>query len=184
MSKKKERREASKHVENMAQNEQPEATEQVEGGQEAVAAASEGSGEIDWKDKYLRLLAEFDNYKKRIERERQVWAQEGQARLAYDLLQVMDDFERALEAMERMDDLASLKEGVRLIHQKLEKVFREHEIHPIEAVGAPFDPEIHEALTTVPAPSEEHKNRVVEQVQKGYTHRGKVLRHPKVVVGK
>ena len=158
-----------------------EPTEQAEAAEETAQTAEET---VDWKDKYVRLLAEFDNYKKRIERERTQWMHEGQARLAFDLLQVMDDFERALEAMETAEDVAAVKEGVQLIHQKLQKVFQQHEIHPIEAVGQPFDPDIHEAMTMIPAPSEEHKDKVIEQVQKGYTHRGKVLRHPKVVVGK
>ncbi len=139
---------------------------------------------VDWKDKYIRLLAEFDNYQKRMRQEREEWFREGQARLALDLLSVMDDFERALKAFEKSDDVASLKEGVMLIYKKLEKTLHQHDIRPIETVGEAFNPDLHEAMTMIPAPKDSMKNKVIEQVQKGYTHKGKVLRHPKVVVGK
>ncbi len=170
-----------------SRDEEPAADRQAEEGpaqETGESAASPSEEEEDWKDKYIRLLAEFDNYRKRMAQEREEWFREGQARLALDLLAVMDDFERALEAFETTEDLDALKEGVRLIYKKLEKTLHQHDIRPIEAVGEPFNPDVHEAMTMIPAPDESMKNKVVEQVQKGYTHKGKVLRHPKVVVGK
>ncbi len=138
----------------------------------------------EWKDKYMRLVAEFDNYKKRTSRERIEMVQMANKDLMIALLDVVDDMDRAQEQLETDQDVASIKEGVQLVFNKLRKTLNDRGLRSYDSKGQDFDVELHEAITEVPASSEELKGKVMDQVQKGYYLNDKIIRHAKVVVGK
>ena len=135
----------------------------------------------EWQDKYTRLFAEFDNYKKRTRQERFDLINSAGADIISDLLLVIDDFERALSSLEVSDDIESVKEGYNLIYNKLLNTLKRRGLEPLESLGEVFDTDLHEAVSMVA--SEDKKGKVVEVVQKGYKLRDKVLRYAKVVVG-
>lgn len=137
----------------------------------------------EWRDKYLRLSAEFDNFRKRSVKERVDLLSTASADLIKDLLPVVDDFERAVKANETLTDIEVVKEGFNLIHQKFYKKLESKGLKPNEAVGKPFDTDFHEAITQIPAPSEDMKGKVVDELEKGYTLNEKVIRFSKVVIG-
>ena len=134
-------------------------------------------------DKYLRLYAEFDNYKRRVSKERIELMQTAGKEIIANLLPVIDDFDRALKAFETATSLEPVKEGVSLVGQKLKKILGQQGLTEMESIGNLFDSELQEAITNVPAPSEELKGKVIDEIEKGYFLHGKVLRHAKVVVG-
>jgi len=134
-------------------------------------------------DKYLRLYAEFDNYKRRIAKERIELMQTAGKEIIASLLPVIDDFDRALKAFETATELAPVKEGVSLVGQKLKNILTHQGLTEMESVGKPFDAELQEAITNVPAPNEDLRGKVIDEIEKGYFLHGKVLRHAKVVVG-
>lgn len=134
-------------------------------------------------DRYARLLAEFDNYKKRTSREKIDIIQSAGKEVIGKLLPVLDDFDRALVAIESAQDVASIKEGVELVNTKLRKTLEQQGLKEMEVIGQPFDSEFQEAITSIPAPSEEYKNKVIDVVEKGYTLNDKVIRFAKVVIG-
>lgn len=136
------------------------------------------------KDKYVRLYADFDNYKKRIARERQEQIKEAGKDIVLNLLPVLDDFERAVKAAETSEDVQSVKEGMELIHHKLLRNLEQKGLKPMNSMGATFDVDLHEAITEIPAPSDDMKGKVVDVVEKGYTLNDKIIRYAKVVVGK
>lgn len=145
---------------------------------------SEMSAQIaEWKDKYLRLQAEFDNYRKRTLKEKMDLIDSAGKDVIKSLLVVLDDFDRAEEAFGKSDNIETLREGLGLIHTKLVKVLEEKGLAPIESDGEAFDTDYHEAITKIPAPSEELKGKVVDTVEKGYKLKDKVIRYSKVVVG-
>jgi molecular chaperone GrpE len=135
------------------------------------------------KDKFLRLFAEFENYKKRTSRERmELFKTAGQDVIA-SLLPVLDDFERALKEISKSSDQELFK-GVELIDNKLRETLKAKGLHQIEVKeGDAFDPELHDAITQVPAPEKKLKGRVIDVIEKGFRLGEKVIRHPKVVVG-
>ncbi len=133
-------------------------------------------------DKYLRLHAEFDNYKKRNLKEKSELIRNGGARALESFLPVADDMERALAMMEKAEDINAMTEGIKLIHEKLLQVFTKNGLSVIETNNVPFDTDYHEAVAMMPASSEELKGRVIDCVQTGYKLNDKVLRHAKVVV--
>ena len=135
------------------------------------------------KKKYLFLMAEFDNYRKRTLQEKQDLIKNGGEKVLEGILPVVDDIERAIDAIAQGGDFDSLKEGVDLIHNKLITFLKNNQVEPIESTGELFDTDLHEAVTTFPAPSEDQKGKVIDTVQKGYKLNDKVLRHAKVVVG-
>ncbi|MDR1864862.1 MAG: nucleotide exchange factor GrpE [Bacteroidales bacterium] len=135
------------------------------------------------QDKYLRLSAEFDNFRKRTLREKMDLIQTAGESLIKDMLPVVDDFERGLEVIEKADDIASIKTGMSLIYNKLQDFLSAHGIQEVKAMQEPFDADRHEAVTNIPAPSEELKGKVVDVIQKGYVLHEKIIRYPKVVVG-
>lgn len=135
-------------------------------------------------DSYLRLNAEFDNYRKRTLKEKADLLKSGSERVLVDVITVVDDFERALENIDTAKDLDAVKEGVGLIYSKFKSFLTKHGVKEIETVGQPFDTDRHEALTTIPAQSEEDKDKIVDCIQKGYTLDDKVIRYPKVIVAK
>lgn len=134
-------------------------------------------------DKYLRLYAEFDNYKRRTTKERMELLQTAGKDVITSLLPILDDFERAIKAMENTTDVASVKEGVELIQGKLVSLLAQKGLKPMESVGQAFDADIHEAITNAPAPSPDLKGKVIDEAEKGYMLNDKVIRYAKVIVG-
>lgn len=134
-------------------------------------------------DKYLRLYAEFDNFRRRTTKERVELLQTAGKEIIVSLLPVLDDFERAFKSMDEATDVVAVKAGVELIHSKLNNILAQKGLKPMEAVGEPFDADLHEAITNVPAPTEELKGKVIDQMEKGYYLGDKVVRFAKVIVG-
>ena len=135
------------------------------------------------KKEYLFLMAEFDNFRKRTMKEKIEIMKNGAEKAMSDILPVIDDFERALQAMGEQTDVKSLKEGVELIYNKYIKYLEANGVKAIDSNKAEFDTELHEAVANFPTPEEELKGKVIDTVQKGYKINDKVLRHAKVVVG-
>ena len=136
----------------------------------------------EWQDKYLRLQAEFDNFRKRTLREKMELVQSGSAECVKNFLPLMDDLQRALEAIEKSNDLEALREGVKLIAQKLRETLKKQNVKEIEALGLELDTDHHEAVARFDA-GKEKKGKIVDVVQPGYKMGDKVLRFAKVVVG-
>ena len=135
------------------------------------------------KDKYLRLSAEFDNYRKRTIKEKAELILNGGEKSISSILPVIDDFERAIKTMETAKDVKAVKEGVELIYNKFMAVMAQNGVKVIETKDQPLDTDYHEAIAVIPAPSEEQKGKILDCVQTGYTLNDKVIRHAKVVVG-
>src|SRR6195952_5796636 len=134
-------------------------------------------------DKYLRLYAEFDNFRRRTVKEREEARKLEGKDLIVSLLPVLDDFDRALRAMETATDVAPVKEGVTLIQNKLKNALTKNGLKEMESIGTPFDPELQEAITNIPAPSDDLKGKVGDEMEKGYFLNDKVVRFAKVIVG-
>ena len=137
----------------------------------------------DLKDKYMRMYAEFDNYKKRSVREKLDWMKSAAQDTMSAILPVLDDFDRAKKYAASQQE-AGWRDGVELVYQKLYNILRQKGLEVMESTGEVFDPEFHEAITEIPAPAEELKGKVVDTVEKGYRLNEKIIRHAKVVVGK
>ncbi len=135
------------------------------------------------KEKYLRLYADFENFRRRTSKEKLELIGTANADLVRSLLPVIDDFERASNSFETSSDLEALKEGVNLIYQKFFKTLESKGVKPMNAVGENFDAEIHESVAQFPAQSEDMKGKVIDEVEKGYFLNDKVVRYAKVVVG-
>ena len=134
------------------------------------------------KDKYLRLYAEFDNYKRRTSKERLELVQTAGKEVIQSLLEVMDDADRAEKQLNHTDDLKQIREGINLVFHKLSSTLQNRGLKEMQSIGTPFNPDIHEAITEIPMPGNEGK--VVDQVEKGYFLNDKIIRFAKVVVGK
>jgi molecular chaperone GrpE len=134
-------------------------------------------------DRYIRLSAEFDNYRKRTLKEKTDMIKTAGGEVLTDVLPVVDDFERALQHIDNAVDINAVKEGVALIYNKFKEFIKAKGIMEIEALNNDFDTDLHEALTKIPAPSEELKGKVVDVIQKGYKIDEKVIRYAKVVIG-
>lgn len=137
----------------------------------------------DQKDKFLRLSAEFDNYRKRTMKEKAELVLNGGEKCLGSILPIVDDFERAIKTMERATDVNAVKEGVELIYTKFINVLGQNGVKIIETKELPLNTDFHEAIAVIPAPVEELKGKILDCVQTGYTLNDKVLRHAKVVVG-
>ena len=146
-----------------------------------LAAAEEEIATL--KDKYLRQVAEFDNYRKRTLKEKVELIQNGGEKVLSALLPVLDDLDRALDNINKSDDVATLKEGVELIIDKMYKTLASQGLKKMETIGQEFDTDFHEAVALIPATEEVQKNHVMDCVQAGYLLGEKVIRHAKVVVG-
>ncbi len=133
------------------------------------------------KKEYLFLMAEFDNYRKRVNREKADIIKNAAERVLLDMLPIVDDFERALAAT--ADSTESLREGMTLIYNKLIKYLEHNGVKAMDTDGKPFDPDFHEAIARIPAPTDDLKGKVVDTTTKGYMLNDKVLRHAKVAVG-
>lgn len=149
--------------------------------EEALQLAEESIA--DQKDKYLRLAAEFDNYRKRTMKEKAELVLNGGAKSISSILPVVDDLERAIETMKTATDVEAVKEGVDLIYQKFIKILGDNGVQIIETIGQKLNTDLHDAIAVIPAPTEEEKGKIVDCVQTGYTINEKVIRHAKVVVG-
>ncbi len=135
------------------------------------------------KKDYMFLMAEFDNFKKRTLKEKRELLKNAAESTLKGLLPIVDDFERGLDAIKDSSDASAVKEGMQLIYNKLIKYLVSNGVKPIESTGAQFDPDMHEAIAMIPAPTEDLRGRVVDTVEKGYTLNDKVIRHAKVAVG-
>jgi molecular chaperone GrpE len=153
-------------------------------------AGDEALGELQLKcnelnDKYLRLYSEFDNYRKRTLKEKIELGKTASEDIILSLLPVIDDIERALKStLKTEDDMEVVpKEGLQLIYQKFRSLLAQKGLEVIPSLGEPFNVDFHDALTNIPAPSEDMKGKVIDEVEKGYILNGKVIRYSKVVVG-
>ncbi|MEK0422812.1 MAG: hypothetical protein RLZ95_722 [Bacteroidota bacterium] len=138
----------------------------------------------DQKDKYLRLMAEFENYKRRTAKERMELIQTAGKDVIVSLLDVLDDCDRAEKQLNTTDDIAVQKEGIQLVFNKIRSTMQAKGLSPMESIGKDFDAEFHEAITEVPVPDEKLKGKVIDEVTKGYALNEKIIRFAKVVVGK
>lgn len=138
---------------------------------------------VEMNDKYLRLYSDFDNYRKRTAKERIDTLKTASQDLMVELLPVLDDFDRALEAMVEHNAQQDSIKGVELIYNKLFNLLKQKGLEPMDAAGKEFDTDFHEAITQIPAPSEDQKGKVVDVIQKGYLLNGKIIRFAKVVIG-
>ncbi len=134
-------------------------------------------------DKYLRLYAEFDNFRRRTTKERIDLLQTAGKEIMVSLIPVLDDFERATKAMETSTDVNAVKEGVVLVQNKLTNILTQKGLKPMESIGTPFDADLHEAITNIPAPTDDMKGKVIDEMEKGYYLNDTVIRFAKVVVG-
>ncbi|KAA2240484.1 nucleotide exchange factor GrpE [Chitinophaga agrisoli] len=138
----------------------------------------------EMRDKYLRLVAEFDNFKKRNAKERIELMQTANKEVIISLLDVLDDSDRASKQLETSTDINIIKDGVTLVFNKLKSTLQAKGLKPMESLQTPFDADLHEAITEIPAPTEALKGKVLDELQKGYYLNDKLIRHAKVVVGK
>ena len=134
-------------------------------------------------DSHLRLMADFDNYRKRTIKEKADLIKNAGERIICDFLPIVDNFERALESMKTAEDVEAVRQGVELIYNQVMSMMKANGVAMIETKEAPFDTEFHEAITTIPAPTPELKDKIVDCTTKGYMMNDKVIRHAKVVVG-
>ncbi len=136
------------------------------------------------KDKYIRQVAEFDNFKKRNARERIDLLQNAARDTIASLLPVLDDFDRAIKAGDDDDSIEPVSEGVKMIYNRLKNTLGQKGLREMETHEQPFDPELHEALTEIPAPNDDMKGKIMDTIEKGYYLNDKIIRHARVVVGK
>lgn len=160
-------------------NEIPE-NENVENPIEADLLAAEIA---EWKDKYLRLASEFDNFRKRTQKEKAEILKYSNEEMLKALLPVLDDFDRSLGVMEKSDNVSAIRDGITMINHKFKNILQSKGLKPMDSLNQVFDSEIHEAITSIPAPEESLKGKVIDEVEKGYYLDEKVIRFAKVVVG-
>ncbi len=170
------------------QNTQPVEEQNAEQTTENTENTAGGSAKLEEKlaetnDKYMRLAAEFDNYRKRTLKERMDMMKYGGEEVIKDLLPILDDLDRNAAAMEKTDDINVVREGITLIQNKLLQLLQQKGLAEVEALGQEMDTDLHDAVTTIPAPNAKQKGKVVDVIQKGYKLNDKVIRHTKVVIG-
>lgn len=134
-------------------------------------------------ESHLRLMADFDNYRKRTIKEKAELIKNAGERIITEFLPIIDNFERALKTMETAEDVAAVREGVELIYNQIMTMMKKNGVEVIETHELPLDTEVHEAITTIPAPTPELKDKIIDCTTKGYKMNDKVIRHAKVVVG-
>ena len=169
-------------AENETANEANEQEQPVEMTPEERIASLEAQLEKEKKE-YVFLMAEFDNFRKRTLKDKAEIIKNGAESAMRNILPIIDDFDRALQATATSEDVAAVREGVELIYNKFIKYLESNGVKEMTTTGETFDADIHEAVTTFPAPSEDLKGKIIDTVQKGYSINHKVLRHAKVVVG-
>lgn len=136
------------------------------------------------KDKYLRLVAEFDNFRRRTAKEKMELTQTAGKEIVQAMLVVLDDTDRAAKQMDNSDDITQVKEGVSLVFNKLRATLQSKGLKKMESVNQSFDPDLHEAITEIPAPNPDMVGKVIDEIEPGYYLNDKLIRHAKVVVGK
>lgn len=134
-------------------------------------------------DKYLRLYSEFDNFRKRTAKEKVELIQSGGEDVVKSILPVIDDFERAIKSNSETSDVKAVNDGVNLIYNKLKSSLNQKGLEEMKSMGEPFNADIHEAITNIPAPTEDMKGKVLDELEKGYSLNGKIIRFAKVVIG-
>ena len=181
---------SAENIENEPQTDTTAAAEAQEAEAQGDETAENNSAASDFKaqyeemkDKYLRLSAEFDNYRKRTIREKADMLKYAAEDTLRDMLPVIDDLDRAMQAVESATDIDSLKQGIALITNKFHEFIKGKGVREIECIGQPLDTDLHEAISKIPAPDEAQKGKIIDVVQKGYTLNEKVMRFAKVVVG-
>ncbi len=171
---------------NIGKEEQTQEDAQASTENEVVEEKQEPTWEDKYNemnDKFLRLYAEFDNYRRRTNKEKIELIASANSGVLIDMLPVLDDFERAIANNATSEDINGVKEGFQLIHNKFANILSSKGLKPMECKGQPFDSDLHEAIANVPAPSEKEKGTVIDDVEKGYYLNDKVIRFAKVVVG-
>jgi molecular chaperone GrpE len=174
----------SQELENNEVNEAPVEETATEKTAENPAEPTAEQVTAEWKDKYMRLTADFDNFRKQKNRERIELLSNASRDVISGLLPVLDVFELAMKANETSEDMTAVKEGFSLIYGKLVGELEKKGLKPMESNGLPFNVDFHEAITEFPAPTEEQKNTVIDTMEKGYLLNDNVIRYAKVVVGK
>jgi molecular chaperone GrpE len=177
---------------NMEEKDMKNNEEQTNTAQEQEINTQETASEADLlkkeleeqKEKFLRLYADFDNFKRRSAKERVDLIQTAGREVIQSLLEVMDDCDRAERQMQKSDDLIQIKEGIQLVFSKLRNTMQSKGLKEMKTIGEEFNPDFHEAITEIPVPDEKMKGRVVDEVEKGYSLGDKIIRFAKVVVGK
>lgn len=169
-------------TENNAANTEKEATENnATEGNDLVTQLQQEVGEQ--KEKYIRLYSEFDNFRRRTAKEKIELTKTATEDLMKDLISVLDDAERAQKSFETATDIAAIREGLQLVFGKLYKTLENKGLTPMNAHGKPFDADLHEAITQIPAPTDELKGKVIDEIEKGYFLNEKPIRFAKVVIG-
>lgn len=171
--------ELEQELENQAEETNAEAGDKIENEMKNLKKENE-----ELKDKYLRLFAEFDNFKKRTIKEKLDMMKTASSDIILALLPVLDDFDRAKKNADDENTQEAFSEGVNLVYHKLYSTLKAKGLKPMESTNQPFDPELHEAVTEIPAPTEEMKGMVVDTIERGYFLKDKIIRYAKVVVGK
>ena len=175
--------------ENVEENENIEHNEEVvaekdQQEQEAPKEKTEEEKAEEESNRYLRLYSEFENFRKRTQKEKLELFKTAAEDVLKDLIPVLDDLERAQKANETADNVESVKEGFTLIYEKLNKTLKNKGLEPLpSSIGEKLDIEKHEAITQIPTPTDDMKGKVIDEVEKGYSLNGKVIRYTKVVIG-
>lgn len=169
--------------EELEQNETVENTTEEQPTEEVKKEETPEEKIAELNNRYLRLYSEFDNYRKRTAKEKLDIITTANAGVMKDILGTVDDFKRAMQANEKVEDVATLKDGFELIFNKFYKTLESKGLKAIEAKGEPFNADVHEAITNIPAPTEDLKGKVVDVIEEGYMLGEKIIRFPKVVVG-
>ncbi len=172
--------ELGENNENEAEESGEELKKQKTTADESEKLASELS---EMKDKYLRLYAEFDNYRKRTMREREELIKTASESAIKSMLSTLDDLERAIKAAKSSNEESTILEGILLIYEKMFKTLEQQGLKAMDSDGQDFNPDLHEALTKIPVPNDDLKGKVIETIEKGYYLRDKIIRYAKVVVG-
>lgn len=172
--------ELDENNENVAEESGEELKKQKDTEDDSEKLASELS---EMKDKYLRLYAEFDNYRKRTMREREELIKTAAESAIRSVLSTLDDLERAIKAAKSSNEESTILEGIMLIYEKMFKTLEQQGLKVMDSDGQDFNPDLHEALTKIPVPSDDLKGKVIETIEKGYYLRDKIIRYAKVVVG-
>lgn len=166
------------------QEDQENVQQETETGNEKDAEIADLKAKVaELNDKYTRLYSEFDNFRKRTAKEKKEIMDAGGEDVFKSMLPVIDDFERAIKSSSEATDVKAINDGVNLIYNKFKSTLTQKGLTEMKAIGEVFNPDIHEAITNVPAPSEELKGKVIDELEKGYALNGKIIRFAKVVIG-
>ena len=171
-------------VENEMENQTIEVEQEIENQEETVATEDSQKQYDELKDKYLRLFADFDNFRKRTIKDKLDMMKSAAQDTLSALLPILDDFDRARNAAEQNGNGGSFNEGIGLIIHKFDNILSQKGLKEMDTNGKPFDAELHEAITEIPAPNKKMKGHIIDTIEKGYYLNDKIIRHAKVVVGK